>query len=473
MLRKWILIGFGAISAFSADVQLVASSAEIRDFFGTDSVRLAFVESKWIRVVDFSAASPTIQSLSGTSGAIAPQFSPQGDWLVYGLGPNSDMTNNINTKSSAYLVPFQGGTPTLAVADMAHEPRFRRNSSGNPELVYSTIGVWNGWSSSGETRILPVNLSSSTPSLGTSSVLLSGAYYGGANDDYVATGSTRAIMSSISNSNPQITLAYSLTSLNGVVNSNERQACNTSIYPGTEYSNGMLSLDFGSAGMTNSSIHQGKAWGLHDILFFTLYDGTMLAHWTRPDRNAFSLFADDSYVGHHYDDVEWSNHPYFAVANIQVTRSYLVGDEWFDEEPHEVIVAIDLRSGKHLALAQSSTVGQGISADLVWPNLWVNRNAAPKIIDNWVQQSNSIQPHTNADLPSAILQVYHHQIHSKKPLQTLVSYDMQGKAHSWISNAAGTMWKAPVGIQGVHRVVAIDSKGNHYQQLWIQDSYDP
>jgi len=473
MMRKWILIGFGAISAFSADVQLVASSADIRDFFGTDSVRLAFVESKWIQVVDFSKASPSIQTLSGTSGAISPQFSPQGDWLVYGLGPNSDMTNNINTKSSAYLVPFQGGTPSLAVADVAHEPRFRRSSSDSAELVYSTIGVWNGWLSTGETRTLPVNLSSSTPSFGAPSVLISGAYYGGANEDYVATGSTRAIMSSISNSNPQITLAYSLTSLSGVVNSNERQACNTSIYPGSEYSNGMLSLDFGSAGMTNSTIHQGKAWGLHDIIFFTLSDGTMLGHWVRPDRNAFYILADDSYVGHHYDDLEWSNHPYFAVANIQVTRSYLVGDEWFDEEPHEILIAIDLRSGKHLALAQSSSVGQGVSADLVWPNLWVSRNAAPKIIDNWVQQSNSIHSHSNADLSSAILQVYQNKVRSEMSLQTLVSFDMQGTVHSWISNASGTVWSAPMGLNGVQRIVATDVQGRRYHRLWIKDSYDP
>jgi|GEM_PF-2793440 len=453
----------GALACAHAGIQVVATPTELQSFFGTSAVKLAFVESKQIQVIDFAPAAPAASTLAGTNGAIAPQFSPDGHWLVYGQGPSSDMTNNAATKSSAYLVPTAGGTPTLAVADNAHEPRFRRTGAST-ELVYATLGVWDGWKGLGETRTLPVDLSAPTVQLGVESTLASGSYYGGANDSYLATGSSRAVMAKLSDAPlvPQITLAYPLSKSDGSLDNLERQACNISIYPGTEFSDVMMSLDFGSAGQTNAQINGGKAWGMHDLLFMTRYDGTILGQILRPARSDFPSLADDSYTGHHFDDAEWSNHPYFAVANIQVSRAFPdAGGGWINEEQHEIILAIDLRLGTTLVLAQSSQVGPGLTADLQWPNLWVDRSSAnvPSVTSDWMQKMASPVRAPTLSQPSGALRIIGQNVFSSEPLASVVSYDLRGHKRVW-SSSDGFVWSLPTKIHGVQLVVAAHAIGS-------------
>jgi hypothetical protein len=475
-MRKTLLCLFaGSVLVAHANVRIVATSAELQSFFGTSAVKLAYVESKQLRVIDFSQTTPSALTLLGTTGAIAPQFAPNGDWLVYGQGPVSDMTNNASVKSAAYLIPATGGTPTLAVADAAHEPRFRR-STGTPTLVYSTLGVWDGWKGLGETRIMPVDLSTAQPKLGTATTLASsGSYYGGANDSYIATGSSRAVMSKLSDSPlaPQITLAYSLSKTGSAVDNSERQACNTSIYPGTEYPNVMMSLDFGSASQSNAQINSLKPWGLHDVLFLTRYDGSFVAHFLRPERAAFPSFADESYTSHHFDDAEWSNHPYFAVLNIQVSRAFpdAVG-EWVNEEQHEILLALDLRSGESLVLAQTEKVGLGVTSDLQWPNLWVDRNSAgaPVVTADWMDNITSPVLAPRMRKQSNELIFSGRSVFAQEPIGGLRSVDIQGIMVPWIqADATGFRWSAPAGLQGVQVLVGTTSRGITVSKtIWLE-----
>lgn len=461
-----ILLG---ASFLYAEAVLVAGQAEIKSFFGTTNVRLAYVDAATVRAVDYAAASPAISELAGTTGAIAPQFSPNGAWITYGLGPAADMSNNADIASSAYLVPFAGGAPVLAVQDAAHEPRFRQHSA-SPELVYATQGVWMGWNGLGETRVLPVDLDGATPQFGTSSALISGSYYGGANANYIATGSNRAVMAKLgaSPATPKITLGYALVNANGVVDNLERQACNTSIYPGTEFPDAMLSLDFGSGGKTNATINQGKAWAKHDILFITRYDGTRPGAFLRPERSAFATLSDASYTAHHFDDAEWSNHPYFAIANIQVSRAYQISGAWENEDKHEILLAIDLRTGKHLVLARSASVGFDETSDLQWPALWIDRSATgvPAVVSDWLLKlPSSVRPGAPAPaLPSLRLQG--RTLIATAPLRTVRSSDLQGRLLHWQPlDADGLSWSMPSLGSGIQYIQATSSTNQTFTTI--------
>jgi hypothetical protein len=452
-----------SVFSVQAAVRVTAGRLELRTFFGTDSVRLAFRDGKGLATIDFSDATPIAAGIPGTDGAIAPQFSHNGRWLVYGLGPSTDMTSNATIKSSAWLVPFAGGTPFLAVPDSAHEPRFRR-TAGRDALVCPSVGVWNGWKGSGSTWEVPLDLSGAQPKKGASVLLAKGTYYGGANDSFIATGSSRAVMARLAEDPlvPRITLGYTLSWLDGALDTKERQACNTSIYPGPEHPDAMLSLDFGSAGMTNPGINGAKPWGLHDVLFLTRYDGRISTQVTRPERDVFPSLSDTTWTGHHYDDAEWSNHPYFAVANIQVSRAYLSGSGgWINEDMHEILVAIDLRSGKNLVLAQTATVGQGLTSDLQWPNLWIAPNAGtvPQVRNGWLDE---LSASGIAARPALRLEgrLEKGRFVSMQPLRSLRSTGLDGKEVFWRStDRDGKTWEAPNHRRGMLLLVGETSLG--------------
>jgi len=451
-----------SVFSVQAAVRVTAGREELRTFFGTDSVRLAFRDGKDLVTIDFSDATPMAAAIPRTDGAIAPQFSRDGRWIVYGMGPSTDMTSNAATKSSAWLVPFAGGTPFLAVPDSAHEPRFRR-SVGRDALVCPTVGVWNGWKGSGSTWEVPLDLSGAQPKTGSPVLLAKGTYYGGANDSFIATGSSRAVMARLADDPlvPRIALGYTLGS-GATVDTKERQACNTSIYPGPEHPDAMLSLDFGSAGMTNPRINGAKPWELHDVLFLTRYDGRISTQVTRPERNAFPSLSDTTWTGHHYDDAEWSNHPYFAVANIQVSRAYPSGSGgWVNEDLHEILVAIDLRSGKNLVLAQTAAIGQGLTSDLQWPNLWIAPNAdtVPQVRKGWLDdlEASEIAVRTASRLEGRLEKG---RFVSQQPLRTLRSVGLDGKDVSWQStDRNGRTWEAPGRKRGMLLLVGETTSG--------------
>jgi hypothetical protein len=70
---------------------------------------------------------------------------------------------------------------------------------------------------------------------------------------------------------------------------------------------------------------------------------------------------------------EWSNHPYFSAAAIEVRRLWKADGGGFDETwKGEAVYAINLKDSTYIKLIESSDTSQTTETHMRWPWLWVD-----------------------------------------------------------------------------------------------------
>lgn len=362
-------------------VPLVALQSEVSSFFGTQAVKLVYSWNDYLYLVDYSGDEVSSIKLKHTSEAILPMISPDGKWLLFAKGPKGDLVNNLDMKSSAYIMELgdADAQPIEIVTDNAFEPRFVMTSD-KLEIVYATKGVWGSWAGVGETRIAEYD--TTTQSLENDRVLISsGAYVAGYNGEYAASAGNNAILKNVTNDTPFDTVyQISLFDASNVETTGERQVCNGSIIPSLVNPGNMIGLDFGSSGKTNPDINDGIRWWIHSILFVFSSDKKVIRDIMVPNSDEVSgmITSDDSFTGYSWDDSEWSNHPYFASSGLAVTRSWEDSDgNWIESvvgsEIFENAYGIDLRDGSMIQLATTPDKTQAGSSNLKWPMIWIEK----------------------------------------------------------------------------------------------------
>lgn len=408
IIRTLKLLFFFALPAINASAELKAkisvSKTELNSFLqdaqAGPEAKLVFVTNEKLYYIDFSSETLEFKEIKNASKSQLPVISPDGKYVAFAKGAACDGDNN--SPCTSYICPIEeNGTP-VQVASPSYAPRFVQNAA-NPTVLYSTCA----------TTIPSSDLLTLNNNCGSvlkrefvngqpgkpDTVWKKGSFFGGLSYDekYLGTawlGHGNAYMCNIGAADPAVKLTY-LKIKNNQTNSDSLfaiGACNPSISSSRVFTDAMMFVDFGFKQTVagNYLLPFGKTWDQHEYLIITNYNGDLYRYIRQ---KYVPELSDDEYSALSYDDTkgqsygsewdcpEWSNHPYLAVACVNVFRTWKSGKDGFGESNNlEHIYLINLKTSKTLPLVSVLDTTQTSRTTLLWPWFWT------KVPDNFSEE---------------------------------------------------------------------------------------
>lgn len=369
---------------------LSSTSGEVLDFLakgqGGAKAKLVFVDrtkaSEELCFIDFSeAGGPVIRRIAAASMPEVPVISPDGNWVVYASGSGTEAGSSLTARSSVYLSRLSSdAVPLLVAADSACEPRFVQNVSGGLSIVYSTKAPNFGWEGFGKTVQVDIDIAGAAPVVGVSRILSEGgSYTGGLSWDaryLVGGGGHVAMLDRNGTKGRPDTLSYDMA-----------QSCNASISSSRTFTNTTMYLNTGSS---SPSINGGAAWGEWQAILISNSDKKLVRGFMYPKTPAVPLETDPkSFSGAKWHHCEWSNHPYFATATLNVDRYFKNGSEYANTLFQERIYLLNLKDSSYLEILRPDKVvfgGKNVDVSgFYWPWLWVEVPAGFKESEDWLK----------------------------------------------------------------------------------------
>jgi hypothetical protein len=184
--------------------------------------------------------------------------------------------------------------------------------------------------------------------------------------------------------------------------------CNISRSASRIFTNTMLYYDFGSAAVEAAKCYHPilGSWPEHSLLFISRYDSEDLKIFRMPaDRKVMST-ADaqgaGEAVGKEWYYPEWSNHPYYAVASLNIDRLWLKGGDWQHTYNTESIYLVGLKDSTYVKLIESTDTSYASSTSFIYPWVWVEEPAGfeedPAWLAKTIWQSSGVRkPFGNPD----------------------------------------------------------------------------
>ncbi len=392
------------------ETQLYVDKSDIQSFFGTDKAKMVYTNrskglsgSNTIEYVDFSEENPAPKRLENVPAGFLPVVSPDGRWVVYTDTYDGEAGGAQDATSSIFICELTpNAQPVKLVDSTGHEPRFVYNTQAlgaeydqtKLMVVYPTKSPDQAWEGIGETRIIEVDTAGGTPVPGTIRTLhAGGSHTGGLSYDgnYLCGGGGLAAMTN---------LTTGMTKTVGPIgypgdNRFSGQACNASISSDEENTDHLMFLDFGSAGSQFTGVNGGLPWDQWQIIFIGDMAGNLISHYTVPrddpdhpfeipdSSQAEGIYFQPGWTRWHHP--EWSNHPAFAAATVNIRRLWgfnCNGGMICSSEKQERIYFINLNTGSYLNVigpAASELEWDKTEAfdGLFWPYLWVDKESAP------------------------------------------------------------------------------------------------
>jgi uncharacterized protein (TIGR02171 family) len=315
--------------------------------------KLAFVNSsaerRHLAFIDYGLPEPAVREFSDIGDVFHPSISPDGNWVAFCTrveGSDSGSTLYIRSLAAGDAKGAAGaaGDGKAAAAESLGPgfiPRWWVDpSTGDTLLIYSSSSVDNlnpKWSG---TRTLMRKILGGKPAGGERILASDGSFHDGRSRDgrYLATGYRRLL---IRDGNTSATRVLFTAPDNGKAAGDTSQVCNVSMSP--DNTGRTLFLDFGydrTSGLT------GSYYGIHQMAFLSDPSGKV-ARWFRAPG------VDDS-----WDDLEWSNHPDYAVAALKTGAG-----------AHHGLALLNLRDSLTTLVASGTALGQ--------PSLWVDPAMPP------------------------------------------------------------------------------------------------
>jgi hypothetical protein len=367
-----------------------ATNAQVRDFLskgqGGAKAKLVYIDKtrpdEQLCYIDFTeGASPVIHVIAAAKDPEVPVISPDGQWVVYASGTGTEAGSAPGTKSSVYIVKMDAAAqPVLIAADSACEPRFVQNpEDGKLTVVYSTQSPNLGWEGHGRTMEAKVDVSGAAPVPAAPTVLCaSGSYTGGLSYDgrYVCGGGGHIAMLDLKGAKGRPdTLSYEMI-----------QSCNASITSSRVRTNTMMYLNTeGSA----APINGGKKWGEWQTILISDNAKKLVKGYTYPatfEHPVETATPSVSVIKWHH--CEWSNHPHFATATLNVERYFKSASGYDNTAMQERIYLINLKDSTYLEVLRPDAVKSAGSAydvsGFYWPWLWVEVPAGFEENKNWL-----------------------------------------------------------------------------------------
>jgi hypothetical protein len=409
MLTPWGSVG-GCGDIGALDINAAATGAQVANFLdlasGGPRAKVVFIEKMANKTnlcyFDFngSDSKPQIKYITEAEGAKVPMVSDDGNWVVYAIGDGAEAQGNANKGSQAYLCWLEEGSSPISInqatgIDTIVEPRFVHNDSAKSDQLTVVFGTKPGdqaWET-GKTMAVNIDVSGYLPAFGTPWVVYpDGSLTGGLTPDssYLCAGGGNIAMVDLNSGGAPNT---NISSFN--------QACNASITSSKLKPDMMSYLSFlvRPQDVPNDFIGP-NGWGTWDLLLVNDYSGKNIMNFYYPiDELApkkeweYYNWGDSSYVSDHaWHHPEWSNHPYFSTAAIEVTRNFEVSPNNYEEKTlQESIYLINMKDSSYLKLVQWDTVFNIPDwYGLYWPCVWVETaDTFQEKQDWWVKENNS------------------------------------------------------------------------------------
>lgn len=422
---------------------LTTNAAALQNICGTANVKVVFVAQNKLWIVDFSEATPQARSVNVISQPQGPVISPDGNAICYAQGVSDDPP--IGGTSSAWICDFsQAGNPRQIVSP-GWAPRFEQNASGL-SLVYSTcgypdVGKSNCWNGCGKT--MKIDTASKT----VTELWSAGSWFGGLsfNGQWLCTGERSLNAFMIDRTNPAsapCTLHTLHVKTNGANADTviRLQTCNPSISESRAFPDAMMYLDFGSSTIQTSKCYAPVLgqWGVHGRIFISRASGAMVKYYDVPAQpptvSYDNAVGNGEIVDKQWDYPEWSNHPYFAAATLNLDRlwSNLAAGEMQREE---AVYLINLHDSTYTRLLQITDTSSSNTINIKWPWIWIQTPSSIAQTEDttWLNRpigSAAIRPASGRGVSikaGANLFVYNGVLRSPLPLDHLTFYSLKGE----------------------------------------------
>ncbi|HEX2955662.1 MAG TPA: hypothetical protein VHO70_02450 [Chitinispirillaceae bacterium] len=440
-----LLLGSAVTVTYSAlSARITTSKLELTRFLekaeaGPDA-KLVFCDQGKMYYVDFGQEQLLIQELQNASGGVLPVISPDGQYYTFAKGVAGD--DETTDKSTAFICRLSPSENPVIAADTAYVPRFVQNSPV-PQILYSTCASHpdpekNAFDGCGAV----VKKTFVNGQMETADTIWSkGSYFGGLSYDerflgtaWIGNGYSFMIDIAASNSQPVLTSLL----LQGENNEIDTiHSCNPSISSSRLYTDAMMFVDFGNMSMAelvNPFPFLPPIWDFHEMLLITNSKGKLIKcieqkyipELTRDDvvwENANGQSFESN-----WDCPEWSNHPYLAVASVNVQRCWkkTVKDQYDFGEHLEQIYLINLKDTTVLPLIVSADTSKNSATNLKWPWFWTSIPQNFSEQPGWLPAGLQSIPEKKLKKGGPLVELRGNKIKSNVPIEQLTVVDLSG-----------------------------------------------
>lgn len=391
-LRKTVSISIGVLLCLIfysygqlPTAKIAVTQGKLDSICGTHDIKVVFTCHNTGYFVDFSDPVPRITRLEGMTNVFFPVISSDGNWITYQTVAEVEGPSVNPASARVWFRELAAeGTP-IKIADTGYVPRFVQNTPHDtPAIVYATSVECPQQSCYTAGRTIKRTIVDKVPR-SPETVFDGGSYYGGLSWDnrYLITGwpgGPNGFMLDIRNSGEGPKKVHSMrvkkngTDIDTFVSIG---TCNISRSASRIFTNTMLYYDFGSGALNSANCYHPLlgSWKEHALLFISRYDGEDLKVFTLPAEPKPVPAADapglGEMVGKEWYYPEWSNHPYYGIASLNIDRLWLWNDNWEHTYNNELIYMLDLKDSQYVKIIESTDTSFTSTTGFKYPYLWV------------------------------------------------------------------------------------------------------
>jgi hypothetical protein len=352
---------------------------------GTHNIKVVFMCQNSGYFVDFSESTPRIRQMANVTNAYFPVISSDGRLVTYQTDVEVEGPSTNPLSGKVWLRELAANGTPVKIADTGYVPRFVQNTPADtPTIIYSTSVACpqSICYTSGQT--VKRAIVDKTPLL-AEIVFDGGCYYGGLSWDnrYLITGwpgGPNGFMLDLQNSSAGPHAVHTMrvkktgTDIDTFVSIG---TCNISRSASRVFTNTMLYYDFGSKELTTAKcIHPLLGtWKEHALLFISRYDAEDVKVFAMPAERTLVSTVDaqglGEVVGKEWYFPEWSNHPYYGVASLNIDRLWLRSGSWEHTYNTESIYLIGLKDSQYVKIIESSDTLYASTTSFKYPHTWV------------------------------------------------------------------------------------------------------
>jgi hypothetical protein len=399
------IIALGIVFSFAfhsygqlSTAKITVTQGRLDTICGTHNVKLVFTCRDSLYFVDFSEQEPRIRQMANLTKAFFPVISSDGKWITYQTdaeveGPSTDpVSGKIWFRELAI-----DGTP-VKITDTGYVPRFVQNIPFDTQaIVYSTSVECPQQECYASGRTVKCAIVNKIPQ-NLETVLDGGSYYGGISWDnrYLATGwpgGKNVFMLDLNNAG---TAPCAVHSMHVKKNGTEADtfvsigACNISRSASRIFTDVMMYYDFGSGAVTSAGCHHPLlgTWKEHSLLFISRHDAEDLKVFAMPAERGIVPSADAQGLGEavakEWYYPEWSNHPYYAAACLNIDRLWLKNGNWEHKYSNESIYMVGLKDSQYVNIIESTDTSFTSATNFKYPFIWVEIPEEFKENSSWL-----------------------------------------------------------------------------------------
>jgi hypothetical protein len=403
---SFLLIGISLLPLSPAFGQLstariAVTQGRLDTLCGTHNVKLVFMCKNYGYFVDFSEATPQIRQMANVTNSFFPVISSDGKAITYQSGVEVEGPSTSPVPGKVWFRDLAvTGTP-VKLADTGYVPRFVQNAPADtPAILYATSVACPQQICYSTGRTVMRRIVNNSP-LPVETLFAGGSYYGGLSWDnrYLITGwpaGPDGFMLDLQNSAAGPHAVHTMrvkktgTGADTVVSVG---TCNISRSASRIFTNTMLYYDFGSGALEAAQCYHPLlgSWAEHSLLFISRYDSEDLKTFKMPaDRKLVSTAAAQGLgeaVGKEWYYPEWSNHPYFAAASLNIDRLWLKSGNWEHSYNTESIYLVGLKDSTYVKLIESTDTSFASATSFIYPWVWVEKPAGFEEDSAWLAKT--------------------------------------------------------------------------------------